>query len=72
MKHDPKDTLTFLKYERETAVKRDSVERRIDFKEIYQTEENAEVLQEQAGRCWIVVTPTVNGNVRCITISPIG
>ena len=51
MKHDPKDTLTFLKYERETAVKRDSVERRIDFKEIYQTEENAEVLQEQAGRC---------------------
>jgi len=47
---DPKDKLTFLHRQRETAKKRDSSERQIDFKEIYQDEENDNI-QAQAGRC---------------------
>jgi glutamate synthase (NADPH/NADH) small chain len=47
---DPKDKLTFLHHQRETDKKRHSVDRNIDFKEIYQDKDKAD-LQSQAGRC---------------------
>jgi len=47
---DPNDKLRFLNHQRETAQKRDSGERLIDFKEIYQ-DQPEEASQVQAGRC---------------------
>ncbi|MCP3674547.1 MAG: NAD(P)-binding protein, partial [Gammaproteobacteria bacterium] len=49
-KFDHTDTLTFLKYQRETAAKRTSSERQVDFDEIYQSK-NDDDLQTQSGRC---------------------
>ncbi len=47
---NPEDPLSYLKFDRETAKKRVAEDRAIDFKEIYQHEENQQ-LQIQAGRC---------------------